>query len=121
MSTLPASPFCHIVIPAPDLRKAKSFFERVFGWLVTENRPGPGYWFFTSGNVGGAFDSSARPAPGAVVLVLQVDDMQAALERVKSEGGTVTQQRSAIGEASSGYDAYFLCPNGNALGVYSDR
>jgi len=113
------SSFCHIVIPAPDLEKAKLFYEAVFNWTVQKDIPGPKYWFFKSGNVGGAFDSNARPATDSIVLILRVDDMIAIIEAIKKHGGTITQERSAIGEASSGYDAHFLDPNGNAMGIYS--
>jgi predicted enzyme related to lactoylglutathione lyase len=33
------SPFCHVVIPAPDLAKAKAFYEAIFGWRVQANFP----------------------------------------------------------------------------------
>lgn len=116
-----ASPFCHIVIPAPDLGKARDFYSRVFDWQVQPGVPGPAYWFYRSGNVGGAFDGRATPARGAVVLVLRVEDMPRSLALIESNGGTITRSRSAIGEASKGYDAYFLDPNGNELGIYSER
>ena len=114
------SPFCHIVIPAPDLEKASSFYQRAFGWKVQRNVPGPRYWFFESGNVGGAFDGNARPVARSVVLVLRVDDMNAAIARIRDNGGTVTQEPSAIGEADPGRDAYFVDPNGNEMGIYVD-
>jgi predicted enzyme related to lactoylglutathione lyase len=117
----PAAPFGHIVIPAPDLEKARRFYEGVFGWTVRRNEPGPGYWFFESGNVGGALDRDGQPAAGSVRLILRVTDMAETLERIAAHGGTVTRGREAIGEADRGYDAYFLDPNGNALGIYSDR
>jgi predicted enzyme related to lactoylglutathione lyase len=115
------SSFCHIVIPAPDLAKAKSFYEAVFGWHVRPNVPGPTYWFFDSGNVGGAFESNRKPGLRSVVLVLKVDDMQTTIDLITQHGGTVTQGRSQIGEAAPGYDAYFLDPNGNEMGLHSDR
>jgi uncharacterized protein len=114
-----ASSFCHIVIPAPDLSKAKEFYERIFGWKVRENHPGPAYWFFESGNVGGAFDSKAQPAQRSIVLVIEVEDLPATIQDIIELGGTILQQRSRIGEASDGYDAYFLDSNGNKLGLYS--
>ena len=113
------SPFCHIVIPAPDLGLAKAFYERVFGWRVQENVPGTSYWFFESGNVGGAFNSKSRPSRGSVVLVLRVKDLEEAVELVRQNGGTVTQAPGKIGEADPGRDASFLDPNGNELGLYS--
>jgi predicted enzyme related to lactoylglutathione lyase len=114
------SPFCHIAIPAPDLEKAKLFYEQVFGWKVQANTPGPKYWFFESGNVGGAFNGNTKPAAGAVVLVLRVQNMEDAIAKIRERGGTITQEPSLIGEASPGRDAYFRDPNGNEMGVYVD-
>ena len=118
-----ASSFCHIGIPAPDLERAKSFYENVFGWTVQVSPAAPKYWFFESGNVSGAFDANAVPATKGVgaVLMLQVPDIDATLALITAHGGTITQGRSKIGEASPGSDAYFLDPNGNAMGIYSDR
>jgi len=113
--------FCHIVIPAPDLEAAKAFYESVFHWQVQANVPGEKYWFFQSGNVGGAFSADRQPAPHSVQLIIQVVDMQAALGRIVQYGGTVTQPPSAIGEAAPGYDAYFLDPNQNEMGLYTPR
>lgn len=114
------SPFCHVVIPAPDLERARAFYEGVFGWRVKAREPGETYWFFESGNVGGALDGRARPAPGSVVLVLRVDDIDASLARVVERGGTILRAKSRIGEASSGFDATFRDPNGNDLGVFAE-
>jgi predicted enzyme related to lactoylglutathione lyase len=116
-----AAAFCHIVIPAPELEKAKTFYEAVFGWQVSSNVPGAKYWFFKSGNVGGGFDGNRKPSERGVVLVLKVDDMLAVLDRIREHGGTVTQDRSRIGEAAAGFDAYFRDPNGNEMGIHSDR
>jgi hypothetical protein len=113
------SPFCHIVIPAPDLELAKAFYEGVFGWRVQANVPGPKYWFFESGNVSGAFNGRTKPASGSIVLVLAVDDVDDAVAKVRANGGSITQEPGAIGEAAPGRDAYFLDPNGNEMGIHS--
>jgi uncharacterized protein len=115
------SPFCHIVIPAPDLAKAKVFYETVFAWQVQANVPGGNYWFFETGNVGGAFSSSKKPAAQSTVLIVQVDDIKGTLAQIEMHGGTVIRERSRIGDASPGYDAYFLDPNGNEIGLYSKQ
>ena len=109
-----------ITIPAPDLEKAKSFYSEVFNWRVQENIPGEKYWFFESGNVGGAFDGSGTPSAKAVILTLRVSDIQAAITRISDLGGIVVRGRSRIGEASPGHDAYFLDPNGNQMGLYQE-
>lgn len=118
-----ASSFCHISIPAPDLGNAKAFYESVFGWTIQISPAAPNYWFFESGNVSGAFDASTTPAPKGVGIVpmLQVADLDATLDLIMAHGGTITQGRSKIGDASPGDDAYFLDPNGNAMGIYFDR
>lgn len=117
---LTAAPFCHIVIPAPDLGKAKAFYEAVFGWEVKAEVPAPTYWFFSSGNVGGAFSSEMKPSRGATIpLFLRVEDLEAALGRVLKHGGKVTKAKGPIGDADPGFDAHVLDPNGNALGLYS--
>lgn len=115
-----ACSFCHIVIPAHDLNKAKAFYESVFGWKVFANHPGRGYWFFESGNVRGAFDASRTPTVNSAVLVIKVTDMNATLEQIRQAGGEITQPRNPIGQASAGYDAYFSDPNGNAMGIYAE-
>ena len=115
------APFCHIVIPAPELEPACSFYETVFGWTVYRRSPGARYWAFESGNVDGALDASRTPARDSVILMLQVEDIDATLSAIREAGGTVTKERSAIGESARGFDAYFLDPNGNELGIFSDR
>jgi len=120
-NTAQRSPFCHIVIPAPDLEKAMSFYQTIFGWRVQSNVPGQKYWFFESGNVSGAFSGNKKPGVGSVVLVIQVEDMPSTLERIVELGGTIKQSRSRIGQADAGYDAYFLDPNGNEMGIYSKQ
>jgi uncharacterized protein len=116
-----ACPFCHIVIPASDLEKARVFYSEVFGWQVQKNVPGNYYWFFKSGNVDGAFSAGTQAASGSISLVIRVDDMPATLERVTQWGGVITRARSSMGDADPGFDAYFRDPNGNEMGVYSDK
>ena len=86
---------------------------------MKENHPGTAYWFFESGNVGGAFDGNAQPAQGSIVLVIEVENMPATIQNIIELGGTILQERSRIGVAVAGYDPYFLDPNGNKLGIYS--
>lgn len=118
MAAMPGAAICHIEIPSIDLAAMKTFYETVFGWTVSENVPGPGYWFFESGGVGGGFDSGTKPGDG-VVLYLQVSDIDDALALIQRHGGAVTRGKEPIGDADPGFDARFTDPSGNRLGLYS--
>ena len=50
----------------------------------------------------------------------RVDDVDATPSRIVKHG-RIIQPSGRIGKASPGYDAYFLDPNGNEMGLYSDR
>ncbi len=115
------SPFCHIIPRAPDLVMSKLFYESIFNWSARENVPGPRYWFFESGNVGGACGSNHKPVERSIVLVIKVDDMPATLQSISKQGGVLTPGRSRIGEVAARYDAYFLDPNGNEMELHSDE
>lgn len=96
----------------------KSFYEGVFGWRVHPNTPGPGYWFFESGAVGGGFDASAPPG-GGLMLYLEVEDIDATLALIAEYGGVLVRGKEPIGEADPGSDARFTDPSGNHMGLYS--
>lgn len=124
MSTTPtvqaAAKFCHIQIPAPDLKKAREFYTRLFGWTVQDNVPGPKYWFFSDGSCGGAFDADVKPSGEntGVMFFIGVADMEAALKNVPAFGGRVDKPRRQI-SPDIGYDAYITDPNGVRLGLFS--
>ncbi len=91
--------------------------KQFFGWRIQANTPSSNYCFFESGNISGAFNGNNKPAARSISLVIKVADRP----RIRNNGGSITQDRSAIGEADPGYDAYFLDPNGNEMGIYSDK
>ena len=69
----------------------------------------------------GAFDVQRRPATKSTVLVIRVDDLSNTLDRILEHGGKVIRAPSRIGEGAPGYDAYFLDPSGNEMGLDSER
>ncbi len=54
----------------------------------------------------------------AVVNTINVDDVDAALEKVAAAGGAVAMPKSAI--PGVGWNAYFTDTEGNLWGVYQD-
>jgi uncharacterized protein len=116
----------HFEIPADDLQRAQSFYREAFGWQL-EPLPEFSYTMVTTA----ALDEQGMPAePGAInggmttradpvtspVVVVNVDDIDAALERIRALGGTVKRTRTAVGEM--GFSAYFEDPEGNVIGLW---
>lgn len=52
----------------------------------------------------------------AQVITLEVDDMEAALQRVRDRGGEVVGEATKVGEM--GYAAYFRDTEGNLMGLW---
>lgn len=110
----------HIEIPAPDLTKAIAFYTTVLNWkieLIAENS----YAFFFIGdtNTGGGLDASLQPAPEKCgpQIVIDVESIEQALDRIKAEGGSVTLEKTGI-EGGHGFYAAFQDPNGNHLQLH---
>jgi uncharacterized protein len=70
-----------------DAERGRMFYESLFGWRL---RPGPGHGFVieTSGVRGGMHGGDAGASP---YVFFAVDDIDAALERVRELGGTVEE------------------------------
>jgi len=107
---------CHVEVPAPDLAKAKAFYEGVFGW---ETQPmGETYLLFSAGPDGGGLDADAPVGDGGAVLVLAVPDIDEKLAEIEAAGGSALSGKTEIG-GGHGFYAYFRDPNGNKMGVWS--
>lgn len=119
--TTPATPpgsVCHIEIPAPDMAKITAFYAAAFGWELVPMSPGYTL-FITPGRASsGGFDASRAVAEGGTVLVIAVDEVTAALGRIRAAGGTPVTEKMDIG-GGHGFCAYFRDPCGNAMGVWS--
>lgn len=116
----------HFEIPADDMQRAQSFYREAFGWRL-EPVPEMSYTMVTTA----ARDEQGMPAePGAInggmtvredpvtrpTVVISVDDVDGALERVQSLGGKVKRARTKVGDM--GFSAYFEDPEGNVVGLW---
>lgn len=122
----------HFEIPADDLARARRFYEEVFGWGTMEfSIPGMTYVGLHTGPVdeknmwkepgfinGGMFQRNPQfPLRGPTVAVT-VEDIQAALTKVKAAGGTVMMDVMRI--ADMGLYAYVQDTEGNIIGVWQN-
>ena len=106
----------YVEFPATELGPLQAFYGEAFGWTFTEY--GPSYVAFAEG-VDGGFQADADDAPRAQALViLYASDLEAAQDKVRAAGGTVTQPIFAF---PGGRRFHFRDPSGNELGVWSDH
>jgi predicted enzyme related to lactoylglutathione lyase len=118
----------HFEIPVDQIERAKKFYGQVFQWDIS-GVPGMSYHMVTTTPVsedfrpketgainGGMFerDDTLR----SPVLVVNVKEIKAAVDRIKGAGGTILKEPYQVG--NMGIVAYFKDPEGNVLGVWQD-
>jgi uncharacterized protein len=87
----------HIEFPADDLERAKRFYSAVAGWEFGEMDGYPDYWLFrTSDGSGGGIGTRGESVGEAVRVYITVEDVDAAVEATKANGGTVIAEPSEV-------------------------
>ncbi|MBA2721104.1 MAG: VOC family protein [Chloroflexi bacterium] len=108
----------HIEIPFDDAERAKRFYGGVFGWQFSETPGFEGYPLYTAGpgGLGGGLGKRGEMAGQTVRNYISVDDIDAAIAKVKELGGTITEGRSEI--PGMGWFAVGTDTEGNVLALY---
>jgi predicted enzyme related to lactoylglutathione lyase len=97
-------------LPARNLGAAKAFYGSVFGWDLTDF--GPSYSCTMTGDVDLGLQGDATEATAAPLVVIAVDDLEAAQVAVERAGGLVTRPIFAF---PGGRRFSFKDPNGLEL------
>jgi predicted enzyme related to lactoylglutathione lyase len=71
-----------------DAERGRSFYEALFGWRMEPGKSGAGFAITTAGAPGGIHGDDPEASP---YLFFAVDDIDAAIERVRELGGTVDE------------------------------
>jgi uncharacterized protein len=107
----------YVELPVRDIAASKAFFERAFGWALTDF--GPSYAATTADSddtpatdIG--LDGSDAPVT-APLTVIEVEHIAAALSQVEAAGGIVTRP---IFSFPGGRRFHFREPSGNELAVW---
>jgi predicted enzyme related to lactoylglutathione lyase len=118
----------HFEIPADDQARARDFYGAAFDWRL-DVLPELQYTNVLTTPVD---EQTQQPRePGAInggmfertgdlahpIITVDVDDIDAALERISSLGGSVVQSKTAI--PGMGYFGYFRDTEGNVLGLWT--
>ena len=117
----------HFELPYEDGDRARTFYARAFGWQLMP-MPEMDYTIVSTGPMsesgqptepgyinGGLLDRAHASAPGPVVVV-DVEDLDAALRTVEEAGGSAVTGRIPVGDM--GVTAYVRDTEGNVLGLW---
>lgn len=116
----------HFEIPYDDGERAGAFYREAFGWNI-QVIPEMNYTMASTGPVG---DGGIPQEPGFInggmlrreepigspVVTIDVEDIDAALEKVVSLGGSTVVARQQV--ADMGFSAYFKDSEGNVMGLW---
>ncbi len=113
-------------IPAVDIKRAKTFYETIFGIeLAEQEMNGMKMAFFPwemgSGKAAGGLVQSEMHKPsmdGCVIYLNGNPDLQNALDKVEGAGGQIIMPKTQISE-EIGYMAFFVDSEGNRMALHS--
>jgi predicted enzyme related to lactoylglutathione lyase len=101
-----------------DPAKGRAFYEAMFGWRFEPGPSGQGYTIATPTLSGGMHGGDAGASP---YLFFHVEDMEAALQRLRELGGTVEEMDVEGGEDSvARFGRFKLCRDdqGSSFGLH---
>ncbi len=118
-------PVVHFEIPANDVKRAKNFYEKTFGWKIKEWKDPSGKMKFQYFGVhtrkkpkdmgidGGLMKRSMPNQP--LTIYMTVKSIDKSLATVVKNGGKICMPKTDIGAGSI---ACFLDPEGNMIGLH---
>src|SRR2546428_598666 len=115
----------HFELPADNEERAKSFYQKVFGWDISKY---PGMEYHVVGTTEVDPKTRMPTQPGAInggltkrnnevkntVITVDVPDIEAALKNIEKLGGKTVQKKQPV--TDMGFTAYFKDTEGNIVG-----
>jgi uncharacterized protein len=123
------NPVVHFEISADDVKRAKEFYEKTFGWETTKfEMPDGDYWIVRTTDVDkdrmpikpGAINGGLlqRKDPGESVMnYIGVESIDKMVKMIKAHGGTIILPKQEIGKGM-GFIAAFKDTEGNIMGLH---
>lgn len=114
----------HFEIQADDVERAKKFYKNVLDWkiepMMTEGSDGMDYWGITTGEGpginGGLYKRPEKEDRFYLYdCTVHVEDLDASVEKVKANGGSITKERMEI--PGVGFFAGAMDTEGNRFGL----
>ncbi len=117
--TLGNGKICYLEIPAVDIRRSATFYEKVFGWKTRKRSDGRLAFDDGVGEVSGSWVLGRKPMTEVGLMIyVMVDSVKKTIELVEANGGTIVQP---IGGDAPEITARFKDPAGNVLGLFQER
>ncbi len=113
-----SNPFVHIELSTTDIDRARKFYGELFQWKLVDVPMGEMMYTMIQvgeGVGGGMMPSPDKSAPSRWLCFVDVSDVAAGLERAKSLGATVVQEKTPI--PGNGFFGVIVDPTGAALGL----
>ncbi len=113
--------FCRIewiTVPAPNLDAAKIFYNRVFGFELSDYNDR--FCVFKAGNISGGFDKDLVVNSKGIGFSITVPNITHTIQDIVENGGQILKAAYSLG-SGSGFSAKFSDPNGNVLELYSQE
>lgn len=116
-----ANPFVHVELHTNRLDKARQFYSQLFDWKLKESElSATEYILIQPGSgTGGGMVACADERAAHWLAYVQVDDMDATLDRAKAIGATVLQDVTEVPDM--GWYSIILDPTGAALGLWKAK
>ena len=112
--------FTHFELATDDLEKTATFYREVFGWGIYKWEGPVDYWLVDTGDastpgINGGLMQAGGDFKGTINTI-EVDDIDAAIARVKANGGEMIMDKDTI--PGVGYQAYFRDNVGIIVGLH---
>lgn len=118
-------PVVHFEIIGTDGEKLRSYYTQLFGWEIDANNPMNYGVVSREGNVnsdgagiGGGVAAGPEGYPGHVMVYVEVPDVEAALAKAESLGGSRTMGPEKVMEGVE--IGHFRDPEGHLVGVVKE-
>jgi predicted enzyme related to lactoylglutathione lyase len=113
------NPVVHWEMWSEDPDRAAKFYEKAFGWSI-RSIPEMNYHLAEAGGEGGIgggiMKPQAGPWPAKLTLYIDVDDLDAALQKVVDAGGEVVVEQMDV--PGVGSLSLFEDPDGRVIGLW---
>lgn len=110
------APVVHFEIGCRDKEKTQAFFTELFGWEMQEFGPATMINTGAESGIHGHLSMLGHEPHQYTIFYIQVDDIDATLKRIESNGGRMLIPSTEV--PGAGHFAWFSDPGGNTVGLW---